>query len=61
MITMKLEITENEQPLLVSAIDQSIASAKRSQTSGKTPQIKQVYQQHESVLQALKAKVLAAK
>lgn len=57
----KLELNENDTPLIVQALDQSIASAKRSQTSGKSPQIKQVYQQHESALQTLKAKILAAK
>lgn len=58
---MKIEITEDERAMLTVAVDQSIASAKRSQTSGKSPQIKQVYQVHEAALQALKGKIVSAR
>lgn len=56
-----IKILDEHIPLLTTAIDQSIASAKRAQTSGKSPQIKQVYQQHEAELQALKGLIVNAK
>lgn len=60
-MAMKIDINEQDQALLVQALDQSISSAKRGQTSGKTPQIQQVYAQHEATLHALKGKVVQAK
>lgn len=56
-----IKLLDEQVPLLVTAIEQSIASAKRQQTSGKSPQIVQVYRQHETELQALKGLVINAK
>lgn len=56
----KLDFTAPELATLASGIETLIKSAQRSQNSGRTPQIKEVYKQEELVLKALASKLLAA-
>lgn len=58
---MKIELDVNEITIILNALDTETKSAKRAQTSGKTPQIKEVYAQHERVISALAAKIGNAK
>ena len=57
----KIDITTDEQTLLLEALSQATGSAKRAQTTGKTPKIKEVYAEHERVLAALAGKIAGAK
>lgn len=57
----KLDLTQDEITMLMNAMNTEIKSAKRSQNSGKTPQIKQIYYQHERTLAALCDKIASAK
>lgn len=57
----KLDITEQEQHILVEALAQQVRSAQRAQKTGKTPRIQEVYKEHERVLTELETKVARAK
>lgn len=58
---MKLDLDNNEIAIILNALDNETKSAKRSQTSGKTPRIREVYAEHERVIAALAAKIATAK
>lgn len=57
-----INVTKDEQTILMNAVADAVSSAKRQQNSKRgTPQIKEVYATHERVLNALLAKVADAK
>lgn len=59
---MALQLTKDEQTLVLDALEQAISSAKRQQnTKGRTITIKEVYEKHERTLQAVKTKIAEAK
>jgi len=57
----KLDITNDEQNLIITCVETELKSAARAQNNGKTPQIKEVYGAQVKVLEALKTKINAAK
>lgn len=58
----KLDITKDEQTIILEAMHQAVTSAQRQQNAKKgSPQIKEVYAVHERVLQALTLKIADAK
>lgn len=57
----KLELTADEINVIGMALDTEIKSAKRSQNTSKSPQIKEVYIVQERSLEQLKAKITSAK
>lgn len=57
----KIDLTNDEQTMIMEALNTEIKSAKRAQNAGKTPHIKEVYQTHERVLQTLSNKIATAK
>lgn len=57
-----IALTKDEQTIVTDALEQAISSAKRQQNmKGRTVTIKEVYEKHERVLQAVKAKIADAK
>lgn len=54
---MASPFTNQEKTVLLNALDQAIASAKRQQKTGKQPQIQEAYAVAERVLVDLKNKV----
>ena len=57
----KLELTQDEITMILNAIDTETKSAKRAQNTGKTPQIREVWQTHQRTLESLSHKIAAAK
>lgn len=57
----KLDLTTDEQTIVLNALAQATSSAQRAQKTGKTPRIREVYLEHERVLRALEAKIAGAK
>lgn len=57
----KLDITVDEQTIILEALAQATKSAQRAQNTGKTPQIKQVYLEFEKMLTAVSGKIAGAK
>lgn len=59
---MALTLTKDEQTIVLAALDREIDSAKRQQNmKGKTPLIKQVYEQQERTVRAVRDKVAESK
>lgn len=56
----QLQITNEELTLLTTGLETTIASAQRAQKQGKSPQIIEVYKQHEASLAELRAKLVKA-
>lgn len=56
----QLQLTNEELALVTQGIETTIASAQRAQKQGKSPQIIEVYRQHEASLAELKAKLTKA-
>lgn len=54
---MKLDINKAEQDIIVMALDKALASARRQQNSGHSPQIKEVYAAEERNILAVQMKV----
>lgn len=56
----QLQITNEDLALIIQGIETTMASAARAQKQGKSPQIIEVYRQHEATLGELKAKLIKA-
>lgn len=57
----KVDLTPDEITMLAQCIETEAKSAKRAQTTSKTPQLKEVWLTHERALEALKVKVTSSK
>lgn len=57
----KIDLTDNEVTLLLEGVDMLVKSARRAQNTGRSPQIKQVWQEHERQYIAMDTKLRAAK
>lgn len=55
-----IALTNDELTMIANALGKEVASAKRAQTSSKTPQIAEVYKTHEGVLKELEGKIMKA-
>jgi hypothetical protein len=59
MAKTPLILTDGEQHMLSSALDQAIASAKRGQNTSRQTDFKALHQKMENDLQILKAKIIS--
>lgn len=57
----KLDITTEEQHMIIEALITISKSAKRAQKTSQSPQIREVYQKHEQTITQVLLKVQAAK
>lgn len=57
----KLEINQAEKDILLHALDKALASARRQQNTGHSPQIKEVYANEERNTLAVQMKIADAK
>lgn len=57
----KVDLTDGEITEIAHALDMAAKSAHRAQNTGRTPQIKAVYETQERTIDAIKHKITAAK